>query len=65
MLFNETTFIGIDPTAGKRPMAYAALDRDLNPLALGEGDLDAVMPLILSYFPIFQSLYGSLSRVPK
>ncbi|HBY08861.1 MAG TPA: hypothetical protein DEH22_14190 [Chloroflexi bacterium] len=42
MLFNETTFIGIDPTAGKQPMAYAALDRDLNPLALGEGDLDAV-----------------------
>ncbi len=42
MLFNETTFIGIDPTAGKRPMAYAALDRDLCTLALGEGDLDAV-----------------------
>jgi len=40
MLFNETTFIGIDPTAGKRPMAYAALDRDLNLLALGEADLD-------------------------
>ncbi len=42
MLFNETTFIGIDPTAGKRPMAYAALDRDLSALALGQGDLDAV-----------------------
>ena len=46
MLFNETTFIGIDPTAGKRPMAYAALDRDLQPLALGEGDLDAVSAFI-------------------
>ena len=46
MLFNETTFIGIDPTAGKRPMAYAALDRDLRPLALGEGDLDAVAAFV-------------------
>ena len=46
MLFNETTFIGIDPTAGKRPMAYAALDRDLCPLALGEGDLDKVAAFV-------------------
>ena len=46
MLFNETTFIGIDPTAGKRPMAYAALDRDLHPLALGDGDMDAVMAFL-------------------
>ena len=46
MLFNETTFIGIDPTAGKRPMAYAALDRDLRTLALGEGDLDAVTAFV-------------------
>jgi len=46
MLFNETTFIGIDPTAGKRPMAYAALDRDLRPLALGEGDLEAVTAFV-------------------
>jgi hypothetical protein len=46
MLFNETTFIGIDPTAGKRPMAYAALDRELRPLALGEGDLDAVTAFV-------------------
>ena len=46
MLFNETTFIGIDPTAGKRPMAYAALDRDLRPLALGEGDIRAVTAFV-------------------
>ena len=46
MLFNETTFIGIDPTAGKRPMAYAALDKDLRTLALGEGDLDAVTAFV-------------------
>jgi hypothetical protein len=46
MLFNETTFIGIDPTAGKQPMAYAALDRDLRPLALGKGDLDDVAAFV-------------------
>ncbi|MFN2153332.1 MAG: DUF429 domain-containing protein [Anaerolineales bacterium] len=46
MLFNETTFIGIDPTAGRQPMAYAALDRDLNLLALGEGDLEAVTAFV-------------------
>jgi len=42
MLFTETTFIGIDPTAGKRPMAYAALDQDLRLLALGDGDTEKI-----------------------
>ncbi|MBL7164157.1 MAG: DUF429 domain-containing protein [Anaerolineales bacterium] len=42
MLFEHTTFIGIDPTAGKRPMAYAALDRDLRPVSLGSGDMEEV-----------------------
>jgi hypothetical protein len=42
MLFNETTFIGIDPTAGKRLMAYAALDQELRILALKMGDLDEI-----------------------
>ncbi len=43
MLFNPTTFIGVDPTAGQRPFAYAALDNDLRPLALGEGRLDDIL----------------------
>jgi len=43
MLFTQTTFIGIDPTAGQRPFVYAALDSDLRLLALGEGDLDEVL----------------------
>ena len=46
MLFNETSFIGIDPTAGKRPMAYAALDRNLNIIALGENDLDEICAFV-------------------
>ena len=43
MLFTRMTFIGIDPTAGKRPIAYAALDDSLQLLALGEGSLDDVV----------------------
>jgi hypothetical protein len=46
MLFNETTFIGIDPTAGLRPIAYAALDQDLRLLALDEGDFDEITAFV-------------------
>jgi len=43
MLFTPTTFIGIDPTAGRRPFTYAALDNDLHLLALGEGRLEDIL----------------------
>jgi hypothetical protein len=43
MLFAETTFIGIDPTAGVRPFVYAALDHDRKLLVLNQGDIDEVM----------------------
>jgi len=46
MLFNDTTFIGIDPTAGKRPIAYAALDQDLRLLALDEGKIDEITAFV-------------------
>ena len=42
MLFTDSTFLGIDPTAGKRPFVYAAIDYELNLLAVGEGSLDEV-----------------------
>lgn len=42
MLFTNSTFIGIDPTAGQRPFSYAALDHELRLLALSEGDLEEV-----------------------
>jgi hypothetical protein len=42
MLFSRTTYIGIDPTAGQRPFTYAALDVNLELLALGRGSLDEV-----------------------
>lgn len=43
MFPNRPTYVGIDPTAGKRPMTYAALDEDLRLLALGKGDLNEVL----------------------
>jgi hypothetical protein len=43
MFSANTTFIGIDPTAGQRPFTYAALDSNLNLLALGKGSLDDVL----------------------
>jgi len=46
MLFNESTFIGIDPTAGKRLMAYAALDQELRIIALKKGDLDEITAFV-------------------
>lgn len=43
MLFTHNTFLGIDPTAGRRPFSYAALDSDLKLLALGQGSLDDIL----------------------
>jgi hypothetical protein len=43
-VFNtNSTFIGIDPTAGEKPFVYAALDHDLQLLALGHGSIDDVL----------------------
>lgn len=43
MFSSGSSFIGIDPTAGRKPFAYAALDPDLRPVALGVGSLDEVL----------------------
>lgn len=43
MFFTNTTFIGIDPTAGKKPFSYAALDNSLHLLALGQGTMEEVL----------------------
>jgi hypothetical protein len=42
MLFSRETFIGIDPSAGRRPVVYAAIDQNLELMALGQGSLDEV-----------------------
>jgi len=46
MLFTESTFIGIDPTAGQKPMAFAAIDRNLKLLAMDEGSIDEITAFV-------------------
>jgi hypothetical protein len=43
-MFSTTfTYIGVDPTAGQKPMVFVALDDDLGLLALSQGDLDEIL----------------------
>ncbi len=42
MLFTDSTFIGIDLSSGRKSITYAALDRDLNLVALADGDMESV-----------------------
>jgi hypothetical protein len=46
MFSSYSTFIGIDPTAGQRPFTYAALDGDLNLLALGKGSFNDILAFL-------------------
>lgn len=45
----DTVYIGIDPTAGKRPINYAVLDGDLKLVARGLGKLDKVLDVLAGY----------------
>jgi len=40
MLFTDSVYVGIDPASGRKSFAYAALDRDLHLVTLGDGELD-------------------------
>ena len=42
-MFSQATFIGIDPSAGEKPFSFAAIDQDLNLLALGGGSLPEIL----------------------
>ena len=46
MLFTDSVFIGITPVSGHKPFAYAALDRDLNLVALAEGEMGDVTAFV-------------------
>ncbi len=46
MLFTDSVFIGITPISGHKPFAYAALDRDLNLVALAEGEMGDVTAFV-------------------
>lgn len=43
MFSNAFSYIGVDPTAGQKPMVFAALDNDLGLLALSQGNLDEIL----------------------
>ncbi len=45
----DTVYIGIDPTAGRRPMDYAILDGDLRLVARGLGKLEKVLDAVRQY----------------
>jgi hypothetical protein len=42
MLFTDSVFVGIDTTGGRKAFTYAALDLDLNLIALDDAELDDV-----------------------
>jgi hypothetical protein len=46
MFFTESTYLGIDPTAGHKPFAYAALDNQLHLTAVGQASLDEVLAFL-------------------
>lgn len=42
MFFTDSVFVGVDPTSGRKAFSYAALDRELNLLALADGEIEEV-----------------------
>lgn len=42
-MFTETSYIGIDPSSGSNSVAYAAIDGNLKPEAIGMGHLDEAL----------------------
>ncbi len=49
MLFHDAVFIGINPTAGKRPIQYAALDQNKRLIVHEQGDLEQVLAFLASF----------------
>jgi hypothetical protein len=42
MFFTDSVFVGIDPTSSHKSFTYAALDKNLNLLALADGEMEDV-----------------------
>jgi predicted nuclease with RNAse H fold len=49
MLFQDSVFIGVNPTAGKRPIKYAALDSRKRLIVHEHGDLEQVLAFLASF----------------
>src|SRR4030067_2537117 len=46
MLLPKGMFVGVNPASGRRPVSYAALDRDLRVVALDQGEIEQVLAFI-------------------
>jgi predicted nuclease with RNAse H fold len=46
MLFTDSAYIGIDPTSSHKSFTYAALDKDLNLIALADGEMEDVTAFV-------------------
>lgn len=46
MFANQMSYVGIDLTAGARPLTYAALDHRLNVTALGRGEMHEILAFV-------------------
>jgi len=42
----QPLFVGVDPSAAHKAFVYAALDRDLNPLTMAEGEIEDVLAFL-------------------
>jgi predicted nuclease with RNAse H fold len=49
MNFNDSVFIGIDPTSSQKSFTFAVLNRDLQLAALSDGDLEDVPSLLADF----------------
>jgi hypothetical protein len=45
----SSSFVGIDPTAGRHPYTFAALNQERQLIALAAGDIDAVLAFLIDY----------------
>ena len=43
---SEPIFVGIDPSGGRKPFSFSALNLDCSPVLLNEGDLDQVLEFL-------------------
>jgi hypothetical protein len=53
MIFKNSVFIGVDPSSGENSLTYAALDRELNPIAIARGNLPEVAAFAGAYKTAF------------
>ncbi len=46
MFFNDSVYVGVDPATGRKDFTYAALDGELNLVALADADIDDMLAFL-------------------